>query len=253
MANYRARAINLKSYNLGESDKIMVMYSREYGILRCVAKGVKKPSASLGGRMQLLIANNLLLAKGKNLDIVCQAEVTESFSKITKDMTKLIYAFYCAELVSCFGLENDHNSKEIYDILFEALKNISMFSTTEEILWTVIGFKLKLMQQLGYAPELDNCSVCNCITSGLNAAELFCPDSGGIVCERCAEKIYKCKELNKEQIKIFRDTQIYDFPEDEKFLDKELLYPCFNILKEYVTLRSDKKFKTPEMIETLCC
>ena len=203
--------------------------------------------------MQLLTANNLLLAKGKNLDIVCQAEVIESFSRITKDMTKLIYAFYCAELVSCFGLENDHNSKEIYDILFEVLKNISMFSSTEEILWTVIGFKLKLMQHLGYAPELDNCSVCNNIDGTGASNKLFCPDSGGIVCERCAGKIYKTVEINKAQIKVFRDSQIYDFPEDENILDKTLLYPCFNILKEYVSLRSDKKFKTPEMIETLCC
>lgn len=253
MATYRTQAINLKSYNLGEADKIMIMYSREYGILRCVAKGVKKTSGSLGGRMQLLIANNLLLAKGKNLDIVCQAEVKESFSGIQKDMTKLIYSFYCIELINNFGLENDHNSKEIYDILFEVLKNISMFSTAEEVLWAVIGFKLKLMKHLGYAVELDYCVRCNNPEVNSNDIRFFCPESGGIICKECGEKAYKLNETDKRHIKIFKDSQIYDFPEDANILDKTVLYFCFNILKEYVSVRSDKKFKTPEMIETLCC
>lgn len=253
MANYRAQAINLKSYNLGESDKIMVMYSREYGLIKCVAKGVKKPSSSMGGRMQLLVANNLLLAKGKNLDIVCQAEVVDSFSNIRNDMTKLIYSFYCAELINIFGMENDHNCKEIYDTTFEALKNISMFSSLEEILWTIIRFKLKLMQAVGYAVELDNCVKCNKLEYNYDNYQYFCSDSGGVVCSACRQKSHKIQTIDKRHINIFKDAQLYDFPEDENNFDRPVLYGCFNALKEYVSARSDKKLKTPEMIEALCC
>ncbi len=137
MPHYKTQAINLKSYNLGEADKIIVMYSRDYGIIRCVAKGVKRSKSSLGGRMQALVANNLLLANGRNLDVVCQAETIESFSKMKTDLAKLTYALYCTELISIFGTENDSNSSKIYDILFETFKNISIFETVEEIMWTV--------------------------------------------------------------------------------------------------------------------
>ena len=253
MANYTTQAINLKSYNLGESDKIMVMYSRDYGLLRGVAKGVKKPSSSLGGRMQLLVANNLLLAKGKNLDIVCQAEVIDSFSSIKNDMTRLIYSFYCAELISIFGLEDDFNSKEIYDLTFEALKNISIFSSLEEILWTVIRFKLKLLQQVGYAVELDNCVKCNKMEYNYNNYHFFCSESGGVICSDCEKKSYKTQPIDKRHMNILKDSQLYDFPEDESALDRDALFCMFNALKEYITLRSDKKLKTPEMIESLCC
>ena len=252
MANYRAQAINLKSYNLGESDKIMVMYSRDHGLIRCVAKGAKKSTSSLGGRMQLLIANNLLLAKGRNLDIICQAEVLDSFSSIRSDMTKLIYSFYCAELINNFGLENDPNCKNIYDLSFEALKNISIFTSLEEILWTVIRFKLKLMEQLGYAVELDSCVRCNDTELNYSSYHFFCSESGGVICSKCEEKANKTLEIDKRHINVLKDAQMYDFPEDEKNFDKLLLYSCFNILKEYVSVRSDKKLKTPEMIETLC-
>lgn len=254
MANYCAKAINLKSYNLGESDKIMIMYTREHGIIRGVAKGVKKSTSKLGGRMQLLVANNLMLAKGRNLDIICQAEIIDGFMKIRSDMTKLIYSFYCAELISSFGLENDHNSEQIYDILFEALKNISIFSSTEEILWTVIRFKLKLMEQLGYAVELKQCAKCNNTEETYSSYHFFCPDSGGVICNNCCQQTVHMTniEIDKRHTGIMRDALMYDFPENDSNYDKLALYSCFDIMKQYVSIRTDKKLKTPEMIETLC-
>ena len=67
-SNYLTDAINIKSYNLSESDKILLMYSRDKGLLRGVAKGAKKTKSKLGGRMDMLVANKLMLYKGKNLD-----------------------------------------------------------------------------------------------------------------------------------------------------------------------------------------
>ncbi len=252
MANYTAQAINLKSYNLGESDKIMHMYSREYGLIRGVAKGAKKISSSLGGKMQLLVANNLLLANGRNLDIVCQAQVIDGFCNVRGDMTKLIYSFYCAELVNNFGMENDPNSNQVYDVLFEALKNISIFSSLEEILWTVIRFKLKLMEAVGYAIELNQCVKCNEIDHNYSAYNFFCPESGGVLCLKCNEKAIKTIAIDKKHLKILNDAQIFDFPEDESTFSKELLYFCFNAMQEYIIARCDKKLKTPELIEALC-
>ena len=62
MQNFTTNAINLKSYNLSETDKIIVMYSKDKGIIRGVAKGVKKTTSKLGGRMDMLVANQLMLA-----------------------------------------------------------------------------------------------------------------------------------------------------------------------------------------------
>ena len=72
--SYVTNAINLKSYNLSESDKVIVMYSREKGLIRGVAKGVKKPKSKLGARMDMLVANKLMLYSGKNLSTISQAE-----------------------------------------------------------------------------------------------------------------------------------------------------------------------------------
>lgn len=252
MPQYKTQAINLKSYNLGEADKIIVMYSREHGIIRCVAKGVKRAQSKLGGRMQSFMANNLLVATGRNLDIVCQAENIESFTKLRTDLTKLSYAFYCSELISAFGTENDHNSKQIYDILFETFKNLCIVETQEEILWSVLRFKLKLAEYLGYGVELETCAKCSNKEGKYKTFHFFCPETGGVICSECFETSQKTFEIDKRHIKLFKDAQEYDFPFEADYNDKSLLMSGFNILKEFISYRSDKKLKTPELMEFLC-
>ena len=85
-------AINLKSYPLSESDKIVVMYSKEKGLIKGVAKGVKKPKSRLGARMDSLVANRLMLNKGRNMNTICQAEALNAVSKSRKDVDKLCYS-----------------------------------------------------------------------------------------------------------------------------------------------------------------
>ena len=252
MPHYRTQAINLKSYNLGEADKIMVMYSRDFGIIKCVAKGVKRSKSTLGGRMQSFMANNLLVAKGRNLDIVCQAENLESFSKLKTDLDRLSYAFYCSELINVFGTENDSNSSQIYDLLFETFKNLSISDGIEEIMWTVLRFKLKLAEYLGYAVELDHCVRCNKTEQKYKTYHFFCPDTGGVICSECFHKSPRTFEIDRRHIKLLKDAANYDFPFDTDYTDKTLLFSSFNILKEFISHRSDKKLKTPEIMELLC-
>ena len=211
--------------------------------------------------METLIANKLLMAKGKKLDIICQAEIADSFKEIRQDIVKLTYAIYCAELINAFGLENDANSSKIYDIFFESLKNISLSSNTEDILWTVIRFKMRLMKQLGYAVELNNCVKCN--NQIQENTFSFCAESGGIVCNNCKNELYKLEDLDSNIVRIMKDATNFDFPElsasgknepdyNKITINKLTLGYCFNLLKQYIALRSDKKLKSPELIECLC-
>ena len=114
---YTTNAINLKSYDFGESDRIVLMYSQDKGLIRCIAKGSKKPNGKLGGRMDMFVANNLLLTKGKSMDSVSQAEVLNSFFRIRQDSDRMFYSMACVETVKNFGEENDVESKEVYTIL----------------------------------------------------------------------------------------------------------------------------------------
>ena len=82
MNNYVTEAINLKSYNLNDADKIIVMYSKDNGLIKGVAKGIKKPKSKLGARMDLLVANSLQLLKGRSMDTILQAQTVNNFNTI---------------------------------------------------------------------------------------------------------------------------------------------------------------------------
>ena len=176
-------AINLKSYNLSEADKIIVMYSKENGLLRGVAKGCKKPKSKLGARMDLLVANNLLVSAGRNLYTICEAKSINTFKNTRQDIDKLMYSSYISEVTEIFGMENDPCSKEIYTILYKALDRISNAETKVDVLIAVMKFQLKFMKISGFGIEFESCLCCQ---RKLEKEDIyFSLNRGGVVCSEC--------------------------------------------------------------------
>jgi len=249
--NFVTDAINLKSYNLSESDKIIVMYSKDKGLIRGVAKGVKKPKSKLGARMDLLVANTLMLHKGKNLDTICQAEVLNTFHKTRQDIDKIFYSMYVTEVVNNFGLEEDPGAETIYNLLYKTLNAISSSQSKVEILLSVIKFQLKMMTESGFSIEFDRCLHCG-ETVG-EETMYFVPNLGGIVCKHCAEYIhYNKKQMPHKLRDFFKQMAINDFDEKGEYETKateKVCTVCFGVLKEYISLKSPKKFKSTEMLQ----
>ena len=250
MNNFVTDAINLKSYNLSEADKIIVMYSKDKGLIRGVAKGVKKPKSKLGARMDLLVANKLMLYKGKNLDRICQAEALNTFNKTRQDMDKIFYSMYITEVVNNFGVEDDPCSAEIYDILYKALDKISNASGNVEMLIAVIKFQLKMMQISGFGVELNNCLCCGKEIKDKNM--YFSSQTGGVVCFECNDKM-KLKTLLHYKLRDFLNVcEQNDFDESSEYEQKaneKVCLVCFELLKEYITRHSSKKFNSTEILQ----
>ncbi len=237
--NYQTNAINIKSYNLSDNDKIIVMYSKDYGIIRAVAKGVKKPKSKLGGRMDLLVNNNLLISKGKNLDIVSQAEVLNGFGKIRTDISKISYASYCAELINIFGIEEDINCEKIYFLMNDTLSRINDSNSKSDILSAVILFQTELMKIIGYEVALSACASC-----GKPYEDNFCFSltAGGVVCPNCSQNFYPDGNT-KRIVNILSNPLIVKETDD--------LNEAFNIMEKYISIHSHKKIKSSEFLAVI--
>ena len=247
--NYTTDAINLRSYDLSDADKIVVMYSKDKGLIRSVAKGVKKPKSKLGARMDSLIANTLQFSRGRNLDTVCQANTINSFKELRQDVFKIMCSSYISEIVANFGLEEDPSSKETYNLLYSALQSISDAEDKKEVLISVIKFQLKMMLISGICPEFDTCLHCG--KRLLDEDIYFSKERCGVFCAEC-NKIYKIPlKLNHKIRDFFVAMLQYDFnfksDYDTKATDKVCIV-CFNFLKDYISAHSDKKFKTDKCL-----
>jgi len=182
MPTYSVNAINVGSFNLGESDKIITLFSAERGLIKAVAKGARKPGAKIGGRAELLSVNRLLIASGRSLDIITQAESVERFKNLRTDLTRLSYALYYAELTCHMGQGVNEESQLFFDLLVNSLRQLSSLENNPAYLCLV--FQLSLLQMLGLMPELDTCVMCRKRLVEYDLS-IFHHDLGGAVCDLC--------------------------------------------------------------------
>jgi DNA repair protein RecO (recombination protein O) len=152
---YRDTAVVLRTYKLGEADRIVVMLSEHHGKVRAVAKGVRKTKSKFGARLEPLSHVRLLLYQGRELDIVSQAESVETLAPLVGDLDHLTSGLALVEAVDQITMEREP-APHIYRMLVGALRTIATRSGP----LVVAAFYWKLLASEGVSPELDACVVC---------------------------------------------------------------------------------------------
>ncbi|MCK5922153.1 MAG: DNA repair protein RecO, partial [Methylococcales bacterium] len=104
---YRTEAIILSRRNLGEADRLLTLYTREFGKKQALAKGARKPQSRKTGHVELFMRTNFLIAKGRTFDIITQAELVETYAALRTDLIRTTYASYAVELLDRFTPEED--------------------------------------------------------------------------------------------------------------------------------------------------
>lgn len=173
MALYRDQGIVLRTYKLGEADRIVSFMTERHGKVRAVAKGVRKTKSKFGARLEPPTHVALQLYEGRELDIVTQAESIDHFRAIREDLDRLTRAVTMLEAVDQLSLEREPNP-ELYRMLLGGLKAIADRNSA----LLVAGFHWKLLALEGFRPVVEHCAACE-REDGLVA---FDPDVGGLLC-----------------------------------------------------------------------
>jgi len=154
---YKATGINLKSIPMGESDRLLTILTREHGLIQVLAMGARKHNSSLSGRSGLFVVNHLLIAKGKTLDKLTQAETLESYPKLSQDLKRLTASQYLAELCLCQAL-SEQPQEELFDQLNQHLKQLEQ-APAHLILPYLTYAILQFLIMEGVAPQVYRCCV----------------------------------------------------------------------------------------------
>jgi len=157
---YRATGINLKSAPLGESDRILTILTRDRGLIRVVAAGSRKPKSSLGGRCNLFVVNALLIAKGKSLDRLTQAETIASYPGLARNLGLLTASQYLAELV-LFQTPDDRPDPHLFDLTLALLDRLEALPANAAPTAIVANLCVGIFQLLDFAgltPQVRECS-----------------------------------------------------------------------------------------------
>ncbi|MGD8605174.1 MAG: DNA repair protein RecO, partial [Anaerolineales bacterium] len=106
---YRTEAVVLRRFNLGEADRLLTLYTLRYGKVKAIAKGVRRPKSRKAGHLEPFTHVQLMLARGRELDIITQAEAMDSYPQLREDLVRIGQASYVIELADAFTVERDEN------------------------------------------------------------------------------------------------------------------------------------------------
>ncbi|HHP7243898.1 MAG TPA: DNA repair protein RecO [Elainellaceae cyanobacterium] len=154
---YKVTGINLKSIPLGESDRLLTVLTPEQGLIRAVAPGARKHKSSLRGRSSLFAVNELLIAKGRSLDKIVQAEGLESFPNLSQDLGTLTASQYLAEVALCQALSQQPQA-ELFALVCEHLRRL-VKQPQSLTLACLVHAVFHLLVVAGLAPQVQVCCV----------------------------------------------------------------------------------------------
>jgi DNA repair protein RecO (recombination protein O) len=243
---YRTEAIVLRRTDFGEADRLLTVFTPERGKLKLLAKGARKPTSRKSGHVELFSHGLFLVAVGRELDIVTQAETLEPFVSLREDLLRTTYAYYLAELADAFTAERDDNRP-----LFRLLKDgFGWLCTAEDLALAARYYELHVLGLVGYQPQLFVCGSCKKRlepeTNYLSAAD------GGVLCPKCGYDRVGTTELSVNALKVLRFLQTREWDTCRLLhLSPASHAEVERAMNQYITYQLERKLKSVDFLHRL--
>lgn len=178
MTLYKEQGIVLRTMRLGESDRIITVMTQGSGKVRAVAKGVRKTKSRWGARLEPFTHVDLVLYRGRELDIVTQAEILSPFSPIRADYARFASGQVVLEATERVAQDRE-KSVRTFLLLLGAMRALS--APDEDPTTVADSYLIRLAALSGFRPSLAACAVCG----RPGPHRKFSIAQGGTVCEHC--------------------------------------------------------------------
>lgn len=236
----------LRHMNLGEADRLLTIYTREHGKLRQIAKGVRRPQSKKAGHLDLFARVSILAARGRELDVITQVEALDAYTGLRTDLDLVGRAAYAIELVDQFTVDGESNA-DLYRLLTRTLGRLSGGSERHGV---QRHFELRLLDLVGYRPQLANCSLC---AKEIKAEDqFFSYEAGGVLCPQCGPGERLKRPISLTALKVLRHYQRSSFEhaaqaEIRASVHKEL----DRLLEGYFNYLLERKLNSPGFLRSL--
>ena len=193
-------AIILSSHDVGEYDRLYILYTREIGVVKAMGRGVRKQVAKLAGHLEPGTLSEVYVARARGMGQITSAIALDNFENIKNNFEKL------AEVLKIFKFFTRHFSEEekdkkVFDLLGELLTRVELLSKSSTLVFE--AFWWKLFDALGNRPETMKCAKCSARLEE-NAENFFSASRGGIVCGKCFAGGQDLAKISSDQIKLLR-------------------------------------------------
>ncbi len=242
----KADAVVLRHSDWGEADRLLVIFSREGGKLRAIAKGARRLRSRKAGHLEPFTRVSMLLARGRDLWIVTQAETLDAFLPLREDLLRTGYASYVVELLDRFTYEEGGNLS-LYRLLCDTLQRLSQEADIPPV---VRYYELRLLDLVGFRPELTSCVGCGKKIEAEN--QYFSAAAGGVMCPSCGMKMAQARPVSMRALKFIRHYQRSSYQDAMRAGLPQAVRPEIEgLLQYYITYVLEQNLKTPGFIRAV--
>ncbi|MCA9859526.1 MAG: DNA repair protein RecO [Thermomicrobiales bacterium] len=176
---YRTEAIVLSRFDMGETDRVFTLLTRDRGKIRAVAKGARKPTSKLAPALDYFNRCRMILSRGRDLDVITSVEVLDRRETLGERVNAFSHACHLAEVTGRFVPERQ-DVPEVYQLLSAALQELDRPGEP----WILARwYELALLAVTGYRLDLYRCAGCgNELVAEPNMLGI---QSGGVLCPNC--------------------------------------------------------------------
>jgi DNA repair protein RecO (recombination protein O) len=243
---YRSEAIVLRRSDFGEADRMLTLFSRRYGKIRALAKGARKPQSRKTGHIELFMRTDFMFARGRNIDLITQAELVEAYPRLRQDLVRTTYASYIVELLDRFTVDGDADYRK-YNLLAEAL---GWFAESSNLLVAARVYELQLLSLAGYQPQLFRCVKCGQPITEQD--QFFSAELGGILCPDCRQEDARAMPVSAAAVKVLRHLQSHPWESVRRLqLRRDLHTELEGVMHHYLRYVLERDLKSVSFLHRL--
>jgi DNA repair protein RecO (recombination protein O) len=227
------QGIVLRSFPLGESDRIVVLLSPNHGKLRAVAKGIRKTKSRFGGRLEPFSHVDLVVYEGRSLDTITQVSVIEAFPRLRADLDRVLAAGTMVEAIDAVAQEAE-SAVRAFLLLQRGLRALEDGPRHPDV---VTAFLLRLADVVGVAPALEECAGCG----SRRALTRFSFAAGGVLCDRCRTPgAYALRDGVLAYLAVLGRADLAALPEADPSLSSDAM----GVTRRFVEYHIDKRLES---------
>lgn len=208
MEKFTVEAVVLRTDDFGDANRVITLFSKEYGKLEANAYGCRRSRSPLSGAMQMFNHISAEITRGAKVDTIRDADIINFYDALTKDLERLAYASLLFEIVNRMTFPRQQEL-ETFDLL---IKSLPALNTRNPRIAALIG-TCQFMETSGVQLNFSRCVRCGNEIFGDAAISLL---DGGAICMDCVDYVEECRPYPETLRKTFETMLGFDWRDDTK-------------------------------------
>ena len=246
---YRTHAIILHRRDIHDADRVLTVFTPNYGKQEFIAKGTRKTNSRKAGHLEPFSHSALLVAQARTWDIIAEAVNIDTFPNLRTHLERISQAGYICELIDSFTETGDEN-QPVWDLLVLTLHALDALPPSADAHTLLHWFELHLLALAGFQPQIFQCLHCDKdlepVTNWLSLTE------GGIFCADCGLGRPHVEAIEADVLKVLRFMQTRPWSAVQQVaVRSHILQRVDNLLYRYLLTILERQLKSVDLMRRL--